>query len=119
LGRVGEGTQADTDFLCWAEEEFPAFNAHVSPRFNWMNARESNAFEVPDIGCAQWFQLHILANGRDAFCYTDPDGNNGIGNAAIKHVVDDIYNAPERRALRAKLPSRLLVEKCAGCTALA
>jgi len=119
LGRVGDGSPVDDEFLQWVADEFPCFEPQVSPRFDWRGKVSASSYEVPDLGCAQWFQLHILANGQDAFCCTDSDGSAGIGSAVDLHAVHDLYNSPERRQIRERLPSRLTVAKCAGCAALA
>lgn len=119
IGRVGDGTEDDDAYVEWIKQEFPAFEAQISPRFDWRGKIKPSAFQIPNLGCAQWFQLHILANGRDAFCCTDSDGSGGVGNASTQHVVHDIYNNPERIALREMLPSRQKVAKCMGCAAFA
>ncbi len=119
IGRVGDGSSDDLAFLGWVKREFPAFEPQVSPRFDWRGKVGSSTYEVPDLGCAQWFQLHLLANGRDAFCCTDSEGEAGIGNAKTHHVVHDIYNSSERLALRTNPGSRLGIRKCMSCAALA
>ncbi|MCB2113856.1 MAG: radical SAM protein [Parvularculaceae bacterium] len=119
IGRVGDGTKADSEFLAWAKREFPLFDAHVSPRFDWRGKIRNPNWSVPDVGCLQWLELHILANGTDAFCCTDSEGEFGVGDAARNHVVHDIYNHPDRRKLREAMPSRRSVAGCATCSALA
>lgn len=119
IGRVGDGTAADSDFLAWARKEFPHFEAQVSPRFDWRGKIKDVKWTVPDLGCLQWFELHILANGVDAFCCTDSEGEYGVGDASKNHVVRDIYNHETRRRMRDLLPSRRTVAGCETCSALA
>lgn len=119
IGRVGDGTAADSEFLEWARREFPLFEAQVSPRFDWRGKIKNVNWAVPDVGCLQWFELHILANGSDAFCCTDSEGEYGVGNAAKNNVVRDIYNHPSRRKLRDAMPSRRIIAGCESCSALA
>jgi hypothetical protein len=115
ISRVGDGTSFDGDFLEWVKREYPALSGLVTVRGNWMGAVRMAVSPTPDVGCRQWFQLHILANGRASFCGLDSDGRHGIGNAYGQHVIHEIYNHPERRRLRTDVLSRLAVSACHGC----
>ena len=118
MGRVGDGTVADADFVEWVRREFPLFQPVITPRFDWIGRVDVEPVgSIPAVGCAQWFQLNFLADGRCAFCCIDSDGHHGTGNAADSHVLD-IYNSPERRRLRERSQARKDIDICAGCNAL-
>ena len=118
LSRVGDGTPADADFLEWVSRSYPLFVGSITARGDWMGAVPGNLGGVPDVGCTQWFKLHLLANGRSAFCCIDSDGSHGQGDAASQHVIHEIYNHPSRRILRVQQFSRLDVAVCRPCTML-
>jgi hypothetical protein len=73
---------------------------------------------VPDVGCRQWFNLHILSSGKSAFCCIDSDGRHGIGDAQSEHVINEIYNHPDKVKLRSAIASRLDVTACQFCSML-
>jgi hypothetical protein len=116
LGRVGNGTDQDDKFLEWCSSRYPLFEAKVSRPFDWRGAVEDvTVFEPPDTGCTQWFELHILADGTEAFCCIDVKGTHPRLSAATTNVLD-IYNRPSRRILRESAISRSSVSECSGCT---
>jgi len=120
LSRVGDGSIDDSAFVDWCSKEFPLFSTSVGVRFDWMGRVATPVYvKPPDVGCSQWFKLHILADGNVAFCCIDADGKYGLGNANDMHVVDDLYNHPWLCSLREKLPSRNVLRECYGCTAFA
>lgn len=118
LGRVGDGTGSDDDFLKWAENDFPLFQATVSARFDWIGKLQLNNFPlVPNLGCQQWFMLHFLANGKEAFCCIDSEADYGQGNANLENVID-IYNLPYKKRMRMEKMSRDKNDICSKCSAL-
>lgn len=118
LGRVGDGTVADDDFLKWTENNFPGFQANISPRFDWIGKLEINTFPlVPDLGCRQWFMLHFLATGKEAFCCIDSEGIYGQGDANLENVID-VYNKPHKKRMRQERLSRGTDIICSKCSAL-
>jgi Radical SAM superfamily len=116
ISRVGDGTSVDGEFLEWVKREYPALSGLVTVRGNWMGAVRTPIGPAPDVGCRQWFQLHVLANGRASFCGLDSDARHGIGDAYSQHLIHEIYNHPERRRLRTDVLSRLAVSACRGCS---
>lgn len=115
VGRVGNGTAHDDEFLVWCKERWPRFFSRVTRPFDWIgDVGGVNLFEAPTFGCAQWFDLHILADGREAFCCIDAKGATDY-NAKNFNVLE-MYNRPSRRALREKIMSRNDVAACKGCT---
>ncbi len=115
ISRVGDGSEADRGFAEWVWQRFPYFGPAVTTRGDWMGYIETDVVApVPDVGCSQWYQLHILADGREAFCCIDAEGTFATGNANTTNVID-IYNAPESLKLRDPSLSRCAVEKCDKC----
>jgi hypothetical protein len=118
LSRVGDGSSTDAEFLEWARRTYPALSGLVTVRGDWLGAVPTKIGVAPDVGCRQWFQLHLLSNGRHAFCCIDSDGGHGRGDARHQHVIHEIYNHPEYRSLRDELPSRRGVSTCSLCPML-
>jgi hypothetical protein len=117
LSRVGDGTCHDEAFRLWANSKFPLFEVQILRRSDWNGVVQLIGSPVADVGCVQWFTLHFLADGRNAFCCIDSDGSMGSGDVSATHALD-IYNEPERRQLRLNILSRLDVEKCRNCPML-
>ena len=118
VSRVGDDTAADSDFLSWVESEYPAFQGLVTVRSDWLGAVRAPTGPAPDVGCRQWFELHVLADGKEAFCCIDSDGRYGGGSVESRHVIHEVYGHPARRSLRGELPSRRQVRICEGCPLL-
>ena len=119
LTRVGDGSSSDGEFLEWVKREFPGLSGLVTVRGDWMGAVPAQLVGlVPAVGCRQWFQLHFLSNGKSAFCCVDSDGRYGSGDVSSQHAIHEIYNAPDKRAMRLQLPSRLDVRECRACPML-
>lgn len=115
ISRVGLSSQEDIDFLDHCATEFPNFLAGSSARFDWVGTNTGIDVQiVPDSGCLQWFSLHILADGKPAFCCIDGVGDLK-GSTIDTMALLDIYNIPAKRALRAALTSRRDVEMCRTC----
>jgi sulfatase maturation enzyme AslB (radical SAM superfamily) len=120
LSRVGDGSPADTGFRAWTAERYPAFETDILIRGDFLGAVPiDNAVraDVPDVGCSQWFKLHVLADGRVPVCCQDANGELSYGNVATEHLLD-IYNRPSRRRLREMLMSRQQLPECAACALL-
>lgn len=117
LSRVGDGTEEDIHFVSWAKCHFPAFSVAVSPRSDWLGLVEQPESPIPDVGCSQWYKLHILADGRDAYCCIDAEGRWATSNAQDIHLLN-IYNQPVRREMRLARLSRLGMQICGMCPLL-
>ena len=117
VSRVGDGTREDLHFVSWAQSHFPAFSATVSPRSDWLGLVEQTQSPVPDVGCSQWYKLHILADGREAYCCIDAEGRWANSNARDISLLD-IYNQPVRRKQRLASLSRRGMEICGRCPLL-
>jgi hypothetical protein len=119
LTRVGDGSEADGEFFEWVKGKYPGLSGLVTVRGDWMGAVPGKLVGlVPSAGCRQWFQLHFLSNGKTAFCCIDSDGRHGTGDVSTQHAIREIYNDPEKRALRLEVPSRLGVRECRTCPML-
>jgi hypothetical protein len=118
VSRVADGSAADGEFLEWVRRSYPALSGLVTPRGDWMGVVAAETGPVPDVGCRQWFQLHVLSNGKAAFCCIDSDGRHGTGDARTQHVIHEVYNHPARRSLRSDVLSRREVRACQTCTML-
>ncbi len=115
ISRVCDGSPADLEFRDWVAARWPGFEVWLIARMTWMDAvNTAPASTIPLAGCRQWFGIHFLANGKDAFCCTDHDAAHGSGNVADTHVLD-LYNRPPRRALRERLRLRGEVALCRDC----
>ena len=118
LSRVGDGSGADQEFVAWVKNRWPEFAAVSHPRADWTGSVPSaEQFDIPDISCGQFFRLNILADGTDAFCCMDPNGEHGYGNVKDTPPLD-LYNHPSKRELRKNLPSRLTISVCQHCPVL-
>lgn len=116
LSRVGDGTQADQEFVEWCGINYPLFKSSVFPRMAWTGQVEGlTVNEVPNMGCERWFELSITATGEVAHCCADGQAEYPIGNVNDQHVLE-IYNSPEYRKLREATVSRLTVSPCDKCT---
>lgn len=118
LSRVGTGQQDDVEFAEWCRANYPLFEVSVVPRFNWVGLDTGVRREMQSFGCNQWFRLHFLASGREAFCNIDDEGKYGSADANVTNALD-IYNQPHRRALRESVAQRSTVAHCSTCVALA
>jgi hypothetical protein len=116
VGRVGDGTEADAEFVEWVKREFPLFQPILSPRFDWMGYTQG--FQASMLGqkCSQWFQLHILADGKEALCCIDATGKYGRGDVAVESAYD-IYMHPVRQEMR-RAKRRRDVAVCTTCAAM-
>ena len=118
LSRVGNRTSADSEFLEWVRVTYPALSGLVTVRGDWLGAVPMSIGVAPEIGCRQWFQLHLISNGKHAFCCIDSDGKHGSGDARRQHVIHEIYNHPQHKRLREAVPSRRTVATCSFCPML-
>lgn len=120
LSRVGDRSSTDRDFVEWGEKSFSAFKIISTPRSSWLsqNNNKKNLFDIPDLGCTQWFNLDFLSNGKHAFCCIDDEGEFGYGN--VKHTQAlDIYNHPKNLWIRSECSSRYELSICSKCSLFA
>jgi hypothetical protein len=80
VSRAGDGTAADSEFHDWVRTTYPSLSGLVTSRGERMGAIPGPLNPVPDLGCRQWLNLHLLSSGKSAFCCVDSDGRNGVGD---------------------------------------
>lgn len=115
ISRVGTSNSMDSQFLAEMKKVFPHFASASSAKFSWVGVPNQNSGELtPNAGCAQWFSLHILANGKTAFCCIDGYGQEQQWSIYEKSLYD-IYNLPVKRRLRENVISRKLIPTCRFC----
>ena len=116
-------------FIDYCKLRWPLFQPNILPFFSWQGdipagEREryaSRLFEqIPTdpsrLGCGQWFDIHILANGQVTKCCIDESGLQGEEHSVASNHVLDFYR--QSRKLRDSLPARQQVAVCQACTHL-
>lgn len=117
ISRVGESDlREDQIFVDWCRQKFPLFSrVSVSSRFTWLGTLGRGAQELtPETGCDQWFNLAVDAEGLIQFCCVDPAGNPEY--SVHERSLYELYNVPERRAVRERVVFRREVDHCKYCT---
>ncbi|MEM9083357.1 MAG: radical SAM protein [Planctomycetota bacterium] len=115
VSRVGDGSEADADFIKWCSARWPKFGAICGPRENWFGKVVTKTlYSTPPMGCSQWFKIGFLPDGRETYCCFDEEGQHGVGSVADSHILD-VYNHPKRRARRKKGLMRADLDMCQGC----
>jgi hypothetical protein len=118
---------AATRFQQSCKQRWPRFHAASRPYFQWMGGSLAGqaqriSFGLPsrvgdaaaDFACAQWFDLHVLANGFVTRCSVDETGPGG--DPGLDTSMNDVLEIYRRRAaLRRDLPARRTVPGCQGC----
>lgn len=120
LTRVSGNKLSDSLFMDWAKANYPAFNARVAPRNDWLGqiATETAITQVPDVPCHRWFDLSVTATGKVAMCCMDGEARYPKGDVTTTHLLD-IYNQPHLRRFREELMSRRGAgDPCHRCTYL-
>ncbi len=111
----------------FCRQRWPLFSASIRPFFEWVGqsrkggdyrqkTTEKNQASDAALGfaCAQWFDLHILANGYATKCCIDETGFVGDErfNCATRNALEVFA---ESQWLRDDLPDRSGVSGCEGC----
>ena len=118
ITRVTAGRDSDQSFLDWSKAHFPAFQATIFPRNDWIGTAVTPGAHdlVPDAPCHRWFDLSIMATGDVALCCMDGKGEYPKGNVRTRHVLE-VYNQPQLIELRKTLISRKQAgDPCNRCT---
>ncbi len=124
--RVGDGSQADSDFVSFCRDRWPQFNAVSKKAKNFLGQIEQGPSgqpienltysEVPISGCAQWFQMIITSSGKLAACCFDGKAEWIIGDVSGRHLLE-VYNSEGMRKFRQEIGTRLEApEPCRSCT---
>jgi hypothetical protein len=114
------------EFRTFCQQRWPLFQPHVLPFFAWQGAVPAGKAErdashdvgsavsaASALGCGQWFDLHILANGQVTKCCIDESGFEDDEYSALNHNVLDLYG--KSAGLRDAVPARGEVGACRGC----
>lgn len=115
LSRVGTSDDRDAAFEEFCRARFPSFGYSVSARFDWIGEETGGVSSMaPDSGCLQWFSLHVLSDGSEAFCCIDGSGHDSPRSDVHGRLLE-LYNAPSKRRLRERVFSRRKVMGCQTC----
>jgi hypothetical protein len=106
----------DIPFAQYVLDRWPYFEPLLIKRDAWLGFTNSDNLEVPDHGCARWFELSIMATGKAALCCMDSTGEHGLGGDVTKQTLLEVYNMPVWRERREQMLNRKLVPTCQGCT---
>jgi len=117
------------EFIKFCKNRWPLFNPNVLPFFKWqgqVSAGEKErqlskffidtAAEIATLGCGQWFDIHVLANGQITKCCIDEAGYQAEKFSARTHSILNLYRKSQH--LRDRIPSRGGVSSCQTCTHL-
>ena len=102
-------------YVDYCNNRWPKFNPLPIPKHSWLGFTDQQASEVPDMGCARWFELSVMSNGIVSLCCQDGEGQFPIGDLN-KNTLLEVYNAPLWKERREKNLSRLVVDVCKTCT---
>lgn len=108
-------------------KRWPLFKPAIRPFFKWMGNSDSGAAHrhnssiqspspeiICNFACAQWFDLHVLANGQVTKCCIDETGY--IGQAAFNVRIHNLLGIfRDSRNRRLELPARAEVAECKDC----
>lgn len=120
-----EAQAREVETFC--KSRWPLFAIGIRPFFEWVGEsrkgadfRQGTTASNPlsqaalNFSCAQWFDLHILANGYATKCCIDESGFTGNErfNCFTRNALE-VFG--ESQVLRDKLPDRSTVNGCEGC----
>lgn len=119
ISRVGTNDARDDEFMSFVKKEFPLFSVKVAQEVDWLcdlPSSKRKIVDVVDLPCRQWFQAHILSDGREAFCCIDAEGQYSSGNIYHDSILN-MYNHPSKKVARTA-SSRKQVDICRNCLML-
>lgn len=112
-------------FRNFCRDRWPDFKINIRPLFYWRHSNAGIDFDkdlkgednrkniIENLGCGQWFDLHILANGFITHCCIDEQGFiDKQYNTELENVLA-IYG--HRKQLRESGLARNKIKKCVGC----
>ncbi len=122
-----ESDEQATKIDSYCSRRWPRFVVGIRPFFEWQGGSERGKVDraasssmvektqhAINFSCAQWYDLHILANGVVTKCCIDETGFEGNErfDSNRRHVLE-IYGASA--SLRENLPDRSSVNGCETC----
>lgn len=124
-----QSKEAEEETIAYCAERFPLFRLNIRPFFVWQGGGNAGQAEqdaaglvhalpgdVPDLPCAQWFDLHVLANGFVTKCCIDETGfTKDDFDLSHNHALEVFARS---KALRGGLPGRGGVAGCETCAHL-
>lgn len=124
-----QSEQAEAEMTARCARQFPLFKLHIRPFFVWQGGNRAGQSEqdaaglvpmlpgaVTDLPCAQWFDLHVLANGFTTRCCIDETGfDQADFDLRHNHALAVFARSA---GLREKLPGRGSIGGCETCTHL-
>jgi FkbM family methyltransferase len=126
LRRVGDYSQHDHDFISYCIDRWPLFSSASRGLKQFMGKKDIkhlsrginqvSDYDVPVVGCTQWYHLVIGSTGEIAMCCFDGNIDYPIGDVVSNSVLD-IYNSKTYRKLRENLMTRYEASgPCQTCT---
>lgn len=113
LSTVGYPNEAFR-FYCW--ERWPKFESMAIKKDSWLGYTDAQFPNIPDTGCARWFELSITAEGKVVHCCMDSGENATYRIGDVKQdSLYDIYNAPRWKDRRDPLVSRRTLDDSSPC----
>lgn len=119
ISRVGTNDARDDEFISFVKNKFPLFGIKVAQEAVWLcdlHSKKERIANIVDLPCRQWFQVHILSDGREAFCCIDAEGQYSSGNIYSDSIIQ-MYNHPDKIKARKAL-SRNQIAMCRKCLML-
>ncbi|MEL7444433.1 MAG: hypothetical protein AAGK02_01310 [Pseudomonadota bacterium] len=121
-----ESVEQAEEVETFCRERWPLFFVALRPFFEWVGdsgkgaefrtqttSKVEASTEALDFACAQWFDLHILANGYATKCCIDESGYTDDRYNCFTNNALDVFG--RSRILRDELPDRSRVNGCDGC----
>lgn len=115
LSRVGSNEHKDTEFIDFVSSRFPLFKVKVAQKSVWLCdlSGRNTLSDYNDMPCRQWFQLHILADGKEAFCCIDAEEDHSSCNTH-ENTLLEMHDHP-RKTRPIKAAARHEIALCRGC----
>jgi len=118
-----QGVKKTTEIENFCSNRWPLFKIGIRPFFIWSGTsnkgkKEKKKYELSsaqtnNFPCAQWFDLHFLANGYTTKCCIDESGHSTANYDASKTNALHIYTLSQ--SLRETLPPRDKISGCQNC----
>jgi len=115
LSRVVQSNEADAEFVRYCRIRWPRFGIQMIKKDGWLGYTEPQMTKVPQIPCARWWELSIMATGKAALCCMDGAGEYVVGDISKSSLLD-IYNSDPLLKMRTGLLERSGVSPCNRCT---
>lgn len=117
VSRVCDNTDTDRGFKTWVEQRYPLFKCIMVGQAGWLGDNDNPAvsLEVPEMGCARWYEINITSTGVVALCCMDGHAAYPIGDVSKQHVLE-VYNNPAYKKMREGSLNRSAYSPCNQCS---